>query len=74
MMLNEQNILGTNEACSKFLKLISDEDLRVSVDKKFKIYKTSAERWQAFVELVAFSNKQVSLTMFINEFFYSEVE
>lgn len=65
MMLNEQNVLGTNEACSKFLKLIPDEDLRQSVDKEFKIYKTSAERWRVFVELVAFKNKQVRINIIV---------
>lgn len=61
MMLNEQDILGTNEACTKFLKLIPVDELRSSVEQQFKILQTSADRWKSFVQLASSTNKQVCL-------------
>lgn len=58
MMLNEQDILGTNEACTKFLKLIPVDELRSSVDQQFKMLQTSADRWKSFVQLANSTNKQ----------------
>lgn len=60
MILNEQNALGTSEGCTKFLKMINDEEFRNNVEKEFKEHSSSLDRWRAFKALADYTNKQVN--------------
>lgn len=56
----EQDALGTNDGCTKFLKMINDEEFRHNVEKEFKEHTSSLERWKAFKALADYTNKQVN--------------
>ncbi len=60
MIIEEQNALGTNEGCAKFLKMISDETLKNLAEKELRQHKTSIDRWNAFKNIAETANKQVT--------------
>lgn len=49
MCMEEQNMLGTEERVTKFLGILSEEDLRNEVKAIFDKHSTSVKRWEAFV-------------------------
>lgn len=61
IVLKDQDILQTNEGCSKFLQMVLDEELAKLVKEEFKNSKTSLDRWNAFVMTSDTFNRQVCI-------------
>ncbi|XP_043280996.1 DNA primase small subunit [Venturia canescens] len=50
MCIEEQDILGTDEAVAKFLELLPDEEVKSEVKNLFDKYSKSVDRWDAFTK------------------------
>lgn len=66
MCVEEQDMLGTEEGVTKFLGVITEEDLRVEVKTILDKHSTSVKKWEAFV---GFFKDQLQSVSILNEFF-----
>lgn len=60
MMLNDQDILGSEAAVKKFLQMVPDDQLRNKLESAMlKCRNDSADRWRVFEELAVNSKNKV---------------
>lgn len=57
MMVEDQDILGNEEAVKKFLLMIPDEQLKSKLENAMLKYHNSVSRWRVFEELTANTGK-----------------
>ncbi|XP_057371439.1 DNA primase small subunit-like [Daphnia carinata] len=67
MMVEDQDILGNEEAVKKFLLMIPDEQLRSKLEKTMLDYHNSISRWRVFQELTANTGKTKRQTLHLKE-------
>lgn len=61
----EQDLLGSKEACQKFLALISDSELKINVAKAIDDCTTSLHKWNAFKNIVHNFHAKVNGTIYM---------